>query len=237
MSYDIRLLYMTSHNGIMRTSNLSVPEVVREIITKNRSIYDCMKMDVINYTALAVKIQPDVEKQLGNSVNLNTIVVAIKRYADSFLEKEDIKTESVLKNARLSLTDGILDIKFSTNDMNKKEAASLLDKFEQYDSDYEFFRMADSTFRVLTEDLADIRRMFESFPTAKNFFSTGLAKIEIRIPQEQNRSDVVSYVAEILHNNGVELQNAFFSQDNIILVLREEDASKAYEVLRAEISR
>jgi aspartokinase len=228
---------MTSHDGIMRASNLSVPEAVREIITRNRSIYDCMKMDVINYTALAVKIQSDVERQLGNSVNLNTIVVAIKRYADSFLEKDEIKNESVLKNARLSLTDGILDIKFSTNDMNKKEAASLMDKFEQYDSDYEFFRMADSTFRVLTEDLVDIRRMFESFPTAKNFFSTGLAKIEIRIPQEQNRSDVVSYVAEILHSNGVELQNAFFSQDNIILVLQEEDASKAYEVLRAEISR
>ncbi|MGQ0605420.1 MAG: ACT domain-containing protein [Candidatus Nitrosotenuis sp.] len=221
----------------MRATNLSVPEVVREIITKNRSIYDCMKMDVINYTALAVKIQPDVERQLDNSVNLNTIVVAIKRYADSFAEKEDIRSESVLKNARLSLTDGILDIKFSTNDMDKKDAASLFNKFEQYDSDYEFFRMADSSFRVLTEDLIDIRKIFESFPSAKNFFSTGLAKIKIRIPQEQSKSDSVSYVAEILHNNGIELQNAFFSQDDIILVLQEEDASKAYEVLRAEIAR
>ena len=95
--------------------NLSVPEVVREIITKNRSIYDCMKMDIVNYTALAVKIQPDVERQLGNPVNLNTIVVAIKRYADSFEQKEKIKDESVLKDARLSLTDGILDYQsFST---------------------------------------------------------------------------------------------------------------------------
>lgn len=228
---------MTLYNDVVRATNISVPEAVREIITRNRSIYDCMKMDVINYTALAVKIQPDVERQMGNPVNLNTIVVAIKRYADSFEEKEDIKSESVLKNARLSLTDGILDIKFSTNDMNKKEAASLLDKFEQYDSDYDFFRMADSTFRILTEDLVDIRRMFDSFPSAKNFFNTGLAKIKIRIPQEQNRSDVVSYVAEILHNNGIEMQNAFFSQDDIILVLREEDASKAYEILRAEITR
>jgi aspartokinase len=221
----------------VRIANLSVPEAVRDIITKNRSIYDCMKMDVINYTALAVKIQPEVERQLGNPVNLNTIVVAIKRYADSFSEKEDVKAESVLKNARLSLTDGILDIRFSTNDIDKKEAASLLSKFEQYDSDYEFFRLADSTFRVLTEDLVDIRRMFESFPAAKNFFSSGLAKIKIRIPQNQNRSDAVSYVAELLHNNGIEMQNAFFSQDDIILVLKEEDASKAYEVLRAEISR
>lgn len=228
---------MTSINKFVRITNLSVPEAVRDIITKNRSIYDCMKMDVINYTALAVKIQPDVERQLGNPVNLNTIVVAIKRYADTFLEKEDVKSESVLKNARLSLTDGILDIKFSANDIDKKETASLLNKFEQYDSDYEFFRLADSTFRVLTEDLVDIRRIFESFPDTKNFFSSGLAKIKIRIPQDQNRSDALSYVAEILHSNGIEMQNAFFSQDDIVLVLKEEDASKAYEVLRAEIAR
>ncbi len=221
----------------MRATNLSVPEAVRDIITKNRSIYDCMKMDVINYTALAVKIQPDVERLLGSPANLNTIVVAIKRYADSFLEKEDIKSESALKNARLSLTDGILDIKFSANDIDKKETASLLNKFEQYDSDYEFFRLADSTFRVLTEDLVDIRRIFESFPDTKNFFSSGLAKIKIRISQDQNRSDALSYVAEILHSNGIEMQNAFFSQDDIILVLKEEDASKAYELLRAEIAR
>lgn len=221
----------------MKISNLSVPEAVREIITRNRSIYDCMKMDVINYTALAVKIQPDIERQLGNSVNLNTIVVAIKRYADSFTEKDEIKSESILKNARLSLTDGILDIKLSANDIDKNAAASLLNKFEQFDSDYEFFRLADSTFRVLTEDLVDIRRMFESLPSANNFLNAGLAKIKIRISQDQNRSDVVSYVAELLHNNGLELQNAFFSQDDIVLVLREEDASKAYEVLRAEISR
>ena len=56
---------------------MSVPEVVREIVTHNRSIHDCMKMDILNYTALAVKIQPDVERVLGNSANLNTIVVAI----------------------------------------------------------------------------------------------------------------------------------------------------------------
>ena len=220
----------------MRSTNLSVPEAVREIMTKNRSIYDCMKMDVINYTALAVKIQPDVERQIGNSVNLNTIVVAIKRYADSFAEKDEIKAESILKNARLSLTDGILDVKFSINEIKADEAASLMNKFSELNSDYEFFRLADS-FRVLTEDLVDVRRLFESFPHEKDLFSTGLAKIKIRISKEQNRSDVVSYVAELLHSSGIEIENAFFSQDDIILVLNEKDASKAYEILRTEISR
>jgi aspartokinase len=220
----------------MRLANASVPEAIREIITQNRSIYDCMKMDVINYTALAVKIQPVVERHLGTSVNLNTIVVAIKRYSDSFEQKEVVKNESVLKNARLSLTDGILDIKFSADDFGEEDAASLMSKFSEINPDYEFFRLANS-FRVLTEDLAGIREIFGAFGNTENKFITGLAKIKILIPPEQNRNDIASYVAEVLHSNGIEPANAFFSQDNITIVLNEKDASRAYEILRSEIAR
>lgn len=220
----------------MRLTSISVPEVVREIITRNRSIFDCMKMDLINYTALAVKIQSDVERVLGNSVNLNTIVVAIKRFADSLDLKDEVEEQSVLKNARLSLTDGIVDIKFSIKDSQGIDPLTILAKFSKITSDYDFFRSSDS-FRFLTEDLDDIRHIFDSLPNRENIFSTGLAKIRISMPQNQNRSDVVSYVAEVLHNNGVELVNAFFSQDNIIIILKEKDASRAYEILHSDILR
>jgi len=219
----------------MRISSVSVPEVVREIITRNRSIYDCMKMDLINYTALAVKIQPEVEKVLGSSVNLNTIVVAIKRYADSFETKDEIKVESILKNARLALTDGIMDIKFSIKD-SEMDPMLILDKFSKITNNYEFFRLSDS-FRFLIEDVDDIRQIFENIPNRDDFFSTGLAKIKISIPSNQNQSDVVSFVAEVLHANGIELVNAFFSQDSITIILRGSDASRAYEVLHSEIAR
>jgi len=215
---------------------MSVPEVVREIIARNRSIFDCMKMDLINYTALAVKIQPDVERVLGNSVNLNTIVVAIKRYADSFDVKDEVEEKSVLKNARLALTDGIVDIKFSVNDSQGVDPLTILDKFSKITSNYDFFRSSDS-FRFLTEDIDDIRQIFSSLPNQENIFSTGLAKIRISIPLNQNKSDVVSYVAEVLHDNGIELVNAFFSQDNIIIILNEKDASRAYEILHSDIIR
>jgi aspartokinase len=220
----------------MRLTSISVPEVVREIITRNRSIFDCMKMDLINYTALAVKIQSDVERVLGNSVNLNTIVVAIKRFADSLDLKDEVEEQSVLKNARLALTDGIVDIKFSIKDSQGIDPLTILAKFSKITSDYDFFRSSDS-FRFLTEDLDDIRQIFDSLPNRENIFSAGLAKIRISIPQNQNKSDVVSYVAEVLHNNGVELVNAFFSQDNIIIILKEKDASRAYEILHSDIIR
>jgi len=215
---------------------LSVPEVVKEIITRHRSIYDCMKMDLINYTALAVKIQPEIERILGNSVNLNTVVVAIKRYSDSFENKEEVKEESVLKNARLSLTDRIMDIKFSVQESNEMDPTTILDKFSKITNNYEFFRMSDS-FRFLTEDMEDIRQIFSNFTNRDDMFSTGLAKIRISIPNSQNKSDVVSYVAEVLHANGIELVNAFFSQDNIIIILNEKDSSRAYDILHSDIMR
>ena len=220
----------------MRIASMSVPEVVREIITRNRSIYDCMKMDLINYTALAVKIQPEIERILGNSVNLNTIVVAIKRYADSFEIKEEVKEEPVLKNARLALTDGIMDVKFSIKDSNQIDPMAILDKFSKITNNYEFFRMSDS-FRFLAEDMEDIRQIFGNVSDREDVFSTGLAKIKITIPNSQNQSDVVSYVAEVLHANGIELVNAFFSQDNIVIILNEKDASRAYEILHSDIMR
>jgi hypothetical protein len=220
----------------MRVVNISVPEAVREIITRNRSIYDCVKMDLINYTALAVKIQKDVEDHVSGPVNLNTIVVAIKRYADSFEEKDELQNQAVLKNARISLTDGIADVRFSTDDFEIKDAAELMSRFMKVDPDYEFFRLTDS-FRVLTEDVDDVRKLLASFPNQKNFFQTGLAKISIHIPNTQNRSDAASYVSEILHDNGIELVNAFFGQEDITIVLYEKDAARAYQILRSEISR
>ena len=215
---------------------MSVPGVVRDVITRNRSIFDFIKMDLINYTALAVKIQPDVEKVLGNPVNLNTIVVAIKRFADSLESKGDIEEQSVLKNARLALTDGIVDIKFSIKDSQEIDPLMILDKFSKITTNYDFFRSSDM-FRFLAEDLDDVRQIFETLPNRENIFSTGLAKIRISIPSNQNKSDVVSYVAEVLHENGIELVNAFFSQDNIVLILNEKDASRAYDVLHSDIIR
>ena len=37
--------------------------------------------------------------------------------------------------------------------------------------------------------------------------------------------------------DGIDLVNAFFSQDNIIIILNEKDASRAYDILHTDIIR
>jgi len=218
----------------VRTVGLSIPDVVREIITRNRSIHDCMAMDVINYTALAVKIQPQVEKQIGNAVQLNTIVVAIKRYADAFEKNENVVDEPVLKDARLSMTDRIMGMRWTMKDLLDRDMAKMFAEAEKGFSNSEFFRLGDS-FVVLADDTDVTRRIFQNFPK-ENLYSSGLAKIRIQVP-EQNRADILSFVTGILHQNSIELVDALFSRNGIVLFLKEDQAPLAYEKLRSEIPR
>jgi hypothetical protein len=218
----------------MRTVGLSVPDVVREIITRNRSIHDCMAMDVINYTALAVKIQPEVEKQIGNPIHLNTIVVAIKRYADAFEKNENVVDEPVLKDARLSMTDRIMGMRWTMKDLLDRDMAKMFAEAEKALSNSEFFRLGDS-FRILADDSDVTRRIFQNFPK-ENLYSSGLAKIRIQVP-EQNRADILSFVTGILHRNSIELIDALFSRNGIVLFLKEDQAPLAFEKIRSEIPR
>ena len=147
---------------------------------------------------------------------------------------ENITDEPVLKNARLSMTDRIMGMQWTMKDLLDQDMAKMFAEAEKAFSNSEFFRLGDS-FRVLTDDSDDTRRVFQSFPK-ENLYSSGLAKIKISVP-EQNRADVVSYVTEILHQNGIELIDALFSQDGIVLILKEDQAPFAYEKLRSEIPR
>ncbi len=217
----------------MRTTGVSVTDVIREIVTRNRSIYDCIKMNVINYTALAIRIRPDVERETGRPVNLNTVVVALKRYADSF-DGEELREGSILKNARLSLTDGILDIHLSVEELGM-EPVAILTKLAEATDDYDFFRMADSV-RFLAVDMEAVRKVLDEI-SGERTCNTGLARIKVTIPPRHSQPDVVSYIAEVLHNNGIELRNAFFSENETTLVVNERHASRAYEVLRSDIVR
>ncbi len=206
----------------MRTG--SVQEAVRGIMAGNRAVLDCMRMEIINYTALAARMQPEVERRVGAPVNLNTVVVAVKRYSDSLKGEAYRPDGSAMRDARLTLTDGMVDIRVSA----EGGAAGLLERFSAVSAEHEVF--GDSgALRILAEDLDAVRRLAGSVGE----LSSGLAKINIAVPPGGSGSEIASFVAQELRAAGVELVDAHFTREKIVIVLDEADASRAYEALRA----
>jgi len=67
----------------MFTGAVSVPHAVKEILSSNNLYLQALLSGIANYTALAQKIKPGVEKLTASNVNAGTIVVAIKRIVDN----------------------------------------------------------------------------------------------------------------------------------------------------------
>jgi pyrimidine operon attenuation protein/uracil phosphoribosyltransferase len=66
----------------------SVPSAIRTIFASNNLYYQTLLSGIANYTALAQRIKPDVEKITGIEVQIGTIVVAIKRFVDALIKQQ-----------------------------------------------------------------------------------------------------------------------------------------------------
>jgi hypothetical protein len=219
----------------------SVPHAIREVLSSNT-----LKSGIANYTALAQRIKSDVETIVGSQVNVGTIVVAIKRFAD-ILEKEKIDKEKKpinthpMNGARMSLTGSIIDIDF---DRELDELSNILDEVFEKESGYNLFQTS-KQLRLFTEDIDEIRNIVSTASKKFDFkLKEGLSKITINFPsstsynnEQTPYNDVLSLVSDVLYNNQIPLYNAFFAPNETVLILKNKDAARAYELLRAKITK
>ena len=215
----------------MYSQTYSVPHAVRQIIGSNTLFFQALSTGIANYTALAQKIKPEVEKLTKSEVNVNTLVVAIKRFADS-LDGIDYEYHPIFEGVRMSLTGSIIDIDFHETD----DVYQVLDEILELGTGYNMFR-TNKQIRLFAEDIDEIRTMFKSSPKRDiGEITDGLSKITITVQSDkQNTYEVLSLVLSLLHNNRIPLYNAFFTQNEIILILGMNDAAKAYEVIREKL--
>jgi hypothetical protein len=236
----------------------SVPQAVRTILASNNLYYQALSSGIANYTALAQKIKTEVEKITGIEVQIGTIVVAIKRFADTLIKEQEKEDKPGINDriggARMSLTGSIIDVDFE--DTVFDEISNILDEyFEKESGSYNIFQ-TNKQLKLFAEDIEEIRHIVST--ASKRFdgkIKEGLSKITITLPssaasasaldssdEERQRLsqkpdyNMLSLVADVLYNNQISLYNAFFASNEIVLILNNKDAAKAYELLRANIS-
>ncbi len=227
----------------MYAEAVSVPEAIRRVLANDHVYMQALVLGIANYTALAERIKPDIERLTGSKVNLNTIVVAIKRFADALEKKKNTQQENssthlTAAKAKMSLTGSIIDIDFQkeNNDDDNEALASVLDEFFEQDSRYNLFQ-TDSHFSLLTEDADEIRRMVaNAIQKFDGKISEGLSKITVSLtPDDQSPYHIISVVSNILYNHQIPIHSAFFTANEIVLILSDKDAAKAYDLIRMKL--
>ncbi|TMI36518.1 ACT domain-containing protein [Candidatus Bathyarchaeota archaeon] len=216
---------------------ISVPEAVRQILTRSYPVYQSLKMRVVNFHALAELIQPEVKEMTHRDASINTLVVAIKRFSDTLDSMKKLEVGNVLDNARISLTSGIVDLtikapraEFSKIVRDVSEIGAELSEFPH------IFPLATSIKLIVPdEDYEKIKEKLGHFTKGPLIHA---AKLTLRMsPSAEMTSGIASYLTELLYRNGVNIYDAFLGYGDIIMVVDDRDGPQAYEILQREVNR
>ena len=222
----------------MYASQFPVTHAVREVLTSNRLYFEVLQAGIANFTALAEKIKPEVERKVNSNVNTNTIVVAIKRLSDSLQNYADRKNPSsgVVHEVRMSLTDSIIGMDFSPKSESISEIVDRV--FEKKDIPFNLFQ-SPKQFRLFTES-TDIYNEIDQELVKQLKGNTGkkLSKITISFNTDQQQStlnNLVSEISKVLYNTHMEIHSAFFTPSEIVLIMNDSDAIRLYDALHNQL--
>ena len=225
----------------------SVPQAIRAIFASNDLYFQALLSGIANYTALAQKIKPAIEEITGIEVQVGTIVVAIKRFADVLIKEQGQQQDKSIINdrlegARMSLTGSIIDIDFNDKEFDDEIFSMLDEVFESESGSYNLFQ-TNKQLTLFAEDIEEIRNIVSTASRKLDGkIKEGLSKITITLPSSAAEGkhrkpyyNMLSSVSDVLYNNQISPYNAFFAPNEIVLILNDKDAARAYELLRAKI--
>src|SRR5688500_5938105 len=143
----------------------SVSKAIKDILFSNSIYINSLKLGIANFTALAIKIKPELDKIIGTEVNINTIVVSIKRIGDALQQNQDLdnsiaqEEKENLAGARISLTGSILDVEFDKEMENIEKVLDLFDR--QSDIRFNIFQ-SKNHMNLFIENISEIKKIFSS---------------------------------------------------------------------------
>ena len=225
------------------SSNIpSVSKAIKDILFSNSIYLNSLKLGIANYTALALKIKPEVDKTVASDVNINTIVVSIKRIADAIQQNQDSdniaqEEKDNLAGARISLTGSIIDVEFDKEMENIEKILELFDR--ESDIRFNIFQ-SKNHMNLFIENISEIKKIFgaDSQIVTHSKIKEGVSMITISLPWEETELrktyQLLSIISNILYDNQIFLHNAFFTPNEIVLIINDIDAAKVYELLRVK---
>ena len=230
----------------MYSNTPSVSKAIKDILFSNSIYLNSLKLGIANFTALALKIKPELDRIIGSEVNINTIVVSIKRIADALEQNRDLNSiaqeeKENLAGARISLTGSILDVEFDKEMENMEKILELFDR--QSDIRFNIFQ-SKNHMNLFIENISEIKKIFNNNATptiTPSKIKEGVSMITISLPWEETELrktyQLLSMISNILYDNQISLHNAFFTPTEIVLIINDKDAAKVYELLRVKFYR
>lgn len=210
---------------------ISINDALRDIILSYPLIEEGLSIGIINYSAIARELRPQIEKKLYKPVTEGAIVMALKRISDKLInqtsKKDNINLSDLTVRSNLSeytfLNSATLPEKISelfNKIRNRKDSLCTLSE-----------GIRETTLVISSELVGDLESILKTESLVVKF--QNLSAITIRLPKEVVSIPGVYYrILKMLAWENINVIEVLSAYTELTIVIDSKDIDQAFSVLK-----
>lgn len=200
---------------------------------------DGFKRGVINYSALARNLLPELEEKLEKDINLEGVIVAVKRYAEKIKGKKlSHKLWKNLAQSDLILKGDVVDFTLKRNFHNYKAVLEAYKKIKWGEGDLIYIYQSLTEIAVIL-DKKNSQMVLSKIPKEEIVHhEENLAMLTVKTsPEIVEIPGVFHYLLGLISREGISLVDIISTYTELVVIVRGEEGARAYDVLSRGIKR
>lgn len=211
----------------------SIGKITEELINKSPFLREAMTDELINISALARKLRPEIEEITGKEVKEGAIVMAIKRMTPGLYHRLNVKITNVMGDlGDFLVRSNLSDFTFENSESLKTKQADLIAEInKENDSFFTLCKgVSETTFIVNTQHEEIIRKMFATERLKSQ--TTDLASVTVKLPQVNTEIyGIYYYILKHLAWEGINIVELVSTSNEFTIVVKQDDVDKAFKIL------
>lgn len=211
----------------------SIGKITEELINKSPFLREAMTDDLINISALARKLKPEIEEVTGKEIKEGAIVMAIKRMTPGLYHRLNIKITNVMGElGDFLVRSNLSDFTFENSESLKTKQADLIHEInKENDSFFTLCKgVSETTFIVNTQHDDLIKRMFSGEKLKSH--TQDLASVTVKLPMVNTEIyGIYYYILKHLAWEGINIVELVSTSNEFTIVVKQDDVDKAFKIL------
>jgi len=211
---------------------ITIPEIVEDIVRRSPFLEEALHQKIINLSALARKIRPDVERGVMKDVQEGAIIMALKRLSQK-IQGRQLRLEVFGGVPDLMLRSNLFEATFSNSDTLVIKQKNLLEQLK-FRRNY-FLTVTQGIFEttvIASRELKDqILKVFQGEKKISHF--DNLSSINVRLPKNNPLiPGIYSFMLKALAWEGISVIEVVSTCNEFTIILMDQDIDAAFTSIK-----
>jgi hypothetical protein len=211
----------------------TISKITEDIINRSPFLREAMTENLINISALARKIRPEIEKTAGKEIKEGAIVMAIKRMTPGVYHRLDVRINNVIGGiGDFLVRSDLADFTYENSESLREAQYAFVSQIaDDTDAFFTLSRgIAETTYILNAKYSEPIKNAFQKERLKAN--NNNLSSITVKLPEMNTETyGVYYYIMKHLAWEGINIEQVVSTANEFTAIVNSNDIDQAFKIL------